>query len=101
MIEIKKHYRSPIRGHDPLDRYDQEDHLLVRRVMKEWEFFWQSAPKPKNRSYGSVNYVQYRYAPVSVNVGYEYGSVETFEYGQRSSNTGNGVPHPFADVARP
>ena len=101
MIEVKKHYRSPIRGHDPLDRYDLEDFLLVRQAMKEWEFFWRSAPKPKNRSYGSVNFVQYRYTPISVNVGYEYGSVETFEYGQRSSNTGNGVPHPFADVTRP
>lgn len=101
MIEVKKHYRSPIRGHDPLDRYDLEDFLLVRQAMKEWEFFWRSAPKPKNRSYGSVNFVQYRYTPISVNVGYEYGSVETFEYGQRSSNTGNGVPHPIADVSRP
>ena len=100
-VELSKHYVSPERGHDPLDRYDMEDYLLIRRDLKEWEFFWRSAPRPKNRSYGSVNYVQYRYTPVSVNVGYEYGSVETFEYGQRNTLTPNGVPSPFADTSKP
>ena len=100
-IEIKKHYRAPHRGHDPLDRYDLEDFLQVRKVMKEWEFFWSSAPRPKNRSYGSVNFVQYRYMPASVNVGYENGSIETFEYSQRDSTSVNGVPIPFADTTKP
>jgi hypothetical protein len=49
--------------------------------------------------------VQYRYAPVSVNVGYEYGSVETFEYGRdvalAASNTANGIPVPALDARRP
>ena len=101
LIEIKKHYRAPHRGHDPLDRYDLEDFLQVRKVMKEWEFFWSSAPRPKNRSYGSVNFVQYRYMPASVNVGYENGSIETFEYSQRDSTSVNGVPIPFADTTKP
>ena len=100
-IEVKKHYVAPVKGHDPLDRYDLEDHLEVKRNMKEWEFFWRSAPKPKNRSYGSVNFVQYRYTPISVNVGYEYGSVETFEYSRRESSFSNGVPLPQADVTKP
>ena len=100
-VEISKHYVAPTRGHDPLDRYDMEDFLLVRRIMKEWEFFWRSAPRPKNRSYGSVNFVQYRYTPATVNVGYEYGSVETFEYGSRISQYSNGTPMPMADVTKP
>ena len=99
-IEIKKHYIAPVKGHDPLDRYDLQDFLLVRRPMVEWEFFWRSADRPKNRSYGSVNFVQYRYAPISVNVGYEYGSVESFEYGQRDHTFSNGVPQPFADTTK-
>jgi hypothetical protein len=50
--------------------------------------------------------VQYRYAPVSVNVGYEFGSIETFEYGRAalaadSRTTDNGVPMPFVDTRRP
>ena len=101
MIEVVKHYVSPVKGHDPLDRYDQLDHLQVRRHMMEWEFFWRSADRPKNRSYGSINFVQYRYTPSSVNVGYEYGSVETFDYAERDSSMSNGVPMPFADTLKP
>ena len=101
-LEFKKHYISPQLGsHDPLERYDQDDALLVRQVMKEWQFFWRSADKPKNRSYGSICSVQYRYSPATVNVGYEYGSVETFEYGSRAQQTMNGVPVPFADTRKP
>jgi hypothetical protein len=49
-----------------------------------------------------VNYVQYRYTPVSVNVGYEYGSVETFEYGSNPQGySENGIPIPFTDFSRP
>lgn len=102
-VEIQKHYRSDeiIVSHDPLFRYDQQDFLLIRRIMMEWEFFWKSAPRPKNRSYGSIGYVQYRYAPATVNVGYEYGSVETFEYGNRTNLYPNGVPAPNADTLKP
>ena len=67
----------------------------------EWEFFWRSAPRPKNRSYGSVNFVQYRYTPISVNVGYEFGTVESFEYGHRASTAVNGIPIPFGDTHKP
>lgn len=100
-VEVSKHLISTVREHDPVARFDQEDYLLVRRIMKEWEFFWRSADKPKNRSFGSISYLQYRYTPVSVNVGYEYGSVETFEYGARADQYSNGVPLPFADTSRP
>ena len=57
-------------------------------------------------STGQIDFVQYRYTPVSVNVGYEYGEVETFEYGRSQvqatdRTTFNGVPTPMADTARP
>ena len=100
-VEVSKHYVSAKHSHDPLDRYDQGDFMLVRRVLMEWEFFWRSADRPKNRSYGSIGYVQFRTAPASVNVGYEQGSVETFEYGTRASNSFNGVPIPFGDTQTP
>lgn len=100
LVEVEKHYVAPT-GRDPLERFDTEDFLLVKRDLKEWEFFWRSAQRPKNRSHGSISFIQYRYTPVSVNVGYEYGEVETFEYGNRTQNTFNAVPLPFADTSRP
>ena len=69
--------------------------------MKEWEFFWESAETPKNRSYGSIGFVQYRYSPASVNVDYAYGSVETFEYQNNMQFYSNGVPEPYADTVKP
>lgn len=77
--------------------WDREDHLQVRRDMKEWHFYAGSASAS-----GQINLVQYRYTPVSVNVGYEYGSVETFEYqGGGRVPTSNGVPIPAIDLRRP
>ncbi len=52
---------------------------------------------------GQVNAVQYRYTPATVNVGYEYGSVETFEYGQiaqADTTTDSGTPKPYVDLSR-
>ena len=45
---------------------------------------------------------QYRYTPVTVNVGYEYGSVETFEYGANPEGYSlNGIPLTYMDYTRP
>lgn len=102
VIEVKKTYKSPEeRSHDPLVRYDQADYLRIERTMKEWTFFWRSLDRPKRRTYGSISYVQYRYTPASVNVGYAYGSVETFEYGRATPQFYNGVPVPFVDTYMP
>ena len=100
-FEVSKHFISPERTHNPLDRFDQMDFLQIKRDVMEWEFFWRAADRPKNRSYGSIGFVQYRYTPVSVNVGYEYGSVETFEYLGNEVGSGNGVPLPYADQSKP
>lgn len=84
--------------------FDLEDQLRIARDMKEWFLFAESVPDEP--SYGQINLVQYRYTPVSVNVGYEFGSIETFEYGRATANwaqrtTDNGVPIPANDQARP
>lgn len=84
--------------------WDFDDMLQVRRDMKEWRFFAESMPD--EQSSGQINLVQYRYTPVSVNVGYEFGSVETFEYARNVVNGAeaaylNGLPAGAVDASRP
>lgn len=89
----------------PLDEFipqwDVEDQLLVRRDFKEWVFFAGSIDGQP--SWGQLSAVQYRYTPVSVNVGYEFGSVETFEYGAGTVDgySENGIPLPYMDYSQP
>lgn len=86
--------------------WDVEDMMLVRRDLKEWQLFAESVTENATvqLSYGQINLVQYRYTPVSVNVGYEYGSIETFEYGRASAandpatNYPNGVASSYLDL---
>jgi hypothetical protein len=83
--------------------WDLEDMLSVRRDLREWYFFASSVDGLP--SSGQVNQVQYRYTPVTVNAGYEFGSVETFEYGAAvagtETTTSNGIPVPMIDTRRP
>ena len=88
----------------------------------EWTFFAQSIEdvppaasarevEPESivwRFYGQIDFVQFMTAPASMNIGYERGSIETFEY-QRNAYRGtyggtdatrNGVPMPL-DTRRP
>lgn len=87
--------------------FDVEDQLLIRRDLKEWFFYAESVTENSAvlPSYGQLSLVQYRYTPSTVNTGYEFGSVETFEYGRASagasSNTDNGIPLPMNDTRRP
>ena len=108
-VEVSKIYKRPATNDlasRPLPS-DISDFMLVRRDLMEWFFFAESVTENNAvaPSYCRISFVQYRYAPVSVNVGYEYGSVETFEYGRSSigadSNTDNGVPQPIIDTRRP
>ena len=109
MLERAKVFKRPVT--DDLDArplpFDIDDNFAIRRDLKEWFFFAESITEEDEvlPSYGSVSYVQYRYAPMSVNVGYEYGSIETFEYGRASAGwtttTDNGVPQPYMDDQRP
>lgn len=77
--------------------WDIEDHLLVRRDLKEWYF--SAGSVDDTPSSGAITFVQYRFTPTTVNVGYEYGSVETFEYGRdtregESLYSTGGIPRP-------
>lgn len=77
---------------------NHHDQLLTRTDIQEWFFYAESVGGEAGT--GQINLVQYRYTPVSVNVGYEYGSVETFEYGRAGlpaaeRTTDNGVPNRF------
>lgn len=88
--------------------YDMEDFLLIRKDLKEWLFFAESIEENDTvlPSAGQLNLVQYRYTPSTVNTGYEWGSVETFEYRRGGlaldlRTTHNGVPMPYIDTGRP
>jgi hypothetical protein len=90
------------------EAYDLEDFLEIKRDMKEWFFYAESVFDAglTQPSAGQISLVQYRYTPISVNVGYAFGSVETFEYGMADNaaanrTTVNGVPMPYVDTARP
>lgn len=88
-----------------------EDVLQVKRDMKEWVFYSHTVtnndvePAEHEPMFGQINSVMYSYTPVSVNVGYEHGSVETFEYGHATAQWGvgttdAGVPMPYTDTSR-
>jgi hypothetical protein len=90
------------------EAWDLEDFLQIQRDMKEWFFYAESVETGGvvEESAGQLSLVQYRYTPISVNVGYAYGSVETFEYGLSGNapadrTTDNGVPMPYVDTRRP
>lgn len=84
--------------------WDVEDMLQIRRDMKEWYFYASSLPD--TLGVGQIGVIQYRYTPTTVNVGYEFGSVESFEYGSDAGTDGsaysrNGIPLPYIDYERP
>jgi hypothetical protein len=107
-IDVSKLERDMNPPSADLTAWDIEGFLNIRHDIKEW-FFYASSETEDGvvlPSSGQINLVQYRYTPVSVNVGYEYGSVETFEYGRAGNpdaerTTINGVPKPMIDVGRP
>jgi hypothetical protein len=88
--------------------WDIEDIVLVKHDLKEWRLFASSVVQDGELqpSAGQINLVQYRYTPISVNVGYEHGSVETFVYGRdalafETGNATNATPMPMVDTSRP
>jgi hypothetical protein len=90
------------------ETWDLEDFLLIRRIMKEWYFYAESVTENDvvQPSAGQISLVQYRYTPSTVNTGYEFGSVETFEYGRAIAEaadrtTDSGTPTSYIDTGRP
>ena len=83
--------------------WEAQDALMIRRDLMQWFFYARSVEGQP--SSGQFNTVQYRYTPVSVNVGYEQGSVETFEYARNvergnDAQYRNGIPEPMQDFGR-
>lgn len=104
MVNVSKQFEELSFYEDDGQTWDFDDVLQVRRDLKEWFFYASSVPGKV--SAGQLDAIQYRYTPVSVNVGYEYGSVETFEYGANESAgangySTNGIPTPMQDLSRP
>lgn len=110
-VDLNKVYRQPVEvdfTKNPLP-WDHEDALLVREGVQEFYFNAGSAVDAAGvvlPSYGQISNVQYRMTPLSVNIGYERGSVETYEYknagAQWQRRTAiNGIPIPEIDPRRP
>ena len=113
-VELTKVAHHPIDADFSVDKiarempFDLGDKLLIERDLMEWYFFARSHTKEGvvQPSYGQVNFVQYMLTPLSVNVGFAEGSLQSFEYGRdaaraSSSYTSNGVTVPVADQTRP
>jgi hypothetical protein len=103
LVDVSKQVSDRRRLLDDLHEWSIPDMMRIARDMKEWEFYAESLPGVQGT--GKVSLIQYRYTPVSVNVGYEYGSVETFEYGSNvqegpSDYSENGIPNPYTDYRR-
>lgn len=88
--------------------FDIEEILQVRHDLQQWILTAGSIEENGSvlPSFGQISVVQYRYTPSSVNTGYEFGSVETFEYHSRGlaledRTSHNGVPIPYTDTRRP
>jgi hypothetical protein len=110
-VDKTKVYRQPVEvdfSENPLP-WDHEDSLSVREGIQEFYFNAGSVEDADGNvlpSYGQISNVQYRMMPLSTNIGYERGSIETYEY----QNAGaawqrrtaiNGVPIPEIDPRRP
>jgi hypothetical protein len=90
---------------DPtVDLGDTQDYLALEDYFTEWTL-WGSS-EGDTPGYGQIDMARFRFAQTSVNAGYAYGSIQTFEY-QRNAVAGNdnitqsGIPRPVADTRRP
>lgn len=92
-------------GMDPtLDLGDTKDPLLIQEMFTEWTLWGRS--EGEELSYGQIDMAQFRFAQLTVNDGYQRGSIETFEYARNVAAGNNiitqqGIPRPVADVRRP
>jgi hypothetical protein len=103
MVDVSKIFADERRIFDAGYEWSIHDRMQVRRDLMEWEFYAESLEGEDGT--GLLSVVQYRYTPVSVNVGTEFGSVETFEYGANVADgpneyAANGTPLTYTDMRR-
>jgi 23S rRNA U2552 (ribose-2'-O)-methylase RlmE/FtsJ len=103
MVDVSKIMSDERRIFDTGYEWNVHDKLRIGRDLMEWEFYAESLDGEDGT--GVLAVVQYRYTPVSVNVGTEFGSVETFEYGSNVANgpdgyAANGIPLTYMDYRR-
>lgn len=83
VVPVKREYFPLIENlTERPDHYDLRTPLLIRRDVREW-IFWARSTEfdgATEASYGQISLAQYRYTPVTVNPGYEDGSIDTYEY---------------------
>ena len=111
-ITEEKVYRQPNevdRGPTALP-FDHEDLLQVKQGLQQWFFSAGSVRDPETGevlpSYGQISSINYRFTPISVNIGYELGSNQTYEYAHADAvwarrTAINGIPIPSLDPRRP
>jgi hypothetical protein len=121
-VDVSKLLEDPRHIFDVGYEWSFHDRLRIARDMMEWVFYAEAlgeegsvvGPETLSSTWygdevfgsGLVAVVQYRYTPVSVNVGTEFGSIETFEYGRNTVEgpngySVNGTPLSYVDMQRP
>jgi hypothetical protein len=103
MVDTSKEFADERLILDSGYEWSIHDRMRVARDLMEWVFYAESLPDVDGT--GLVAVVQYRYTPVSVNVGTEFGSVESFEYGRNVADgpdmySANGTPLSYTDYSR-
>lgn len=87
-----------------LDLGDTSSILQLQRKITEWTLYAESVPD--EFSYGQIDMARFQFVQTSVNVGYELGSIQSFEYARNVAAgndfiTQNGIPRPIQDPRRP
>ena len=110
-LDISKVYRQHVDIEPGRELpFDAEDKLLVRQILQQWFFSASSVVDHETGkvrpSFGQISNVQYTFTPASVNIGYELGSIETYEYAHADNvwtdrTSINGIPIPMLDPRRP
>ncbi len=121
-VDISKLFTDDRHIFDTGYEWSIHDRLRIARDMMEWAFYAESVfdnpngtedfipglqewPSEGVAGTGLFAVIQYRYTPASVNVGTEFGSVETFDYAENVANGPNGyaingAPTPYVDYRR-
>ena len=97
-------YITDERIDDGDDLGDTKDELQTDASLIEWTLFANSSPG--KTSYGQIDMARFMFSPLSTNVGYNLGDIDTVEYSRNvmrgnDGYTQNGIPVPRQDTRRP